>query len=331
MADSRSEASVMVCVMTLRFLLLVRPARSLPILATLISLFFPLESSALTRQNLHSGSFFASEWETCRNDPVNNSDPLGLSDVAGTDIYGNSIRADDPEFLRLESVREFEAERRLELEIAADRVAGYVMPDPVGSYLMARGQADIAFDPNQPASYRCYGALGMVCGSILTVTDVIPVKSAVQRRIVKSVAARETEKVVENAAKKSATGLVRSSLPDLSGTVAEAFKGAPRIRTFKVGDRIYRSPNLLENTLESVDRPGPWLSTRRTVTKLGTESQLNVLKWSNPLEEVRTYEFTAAVTVYYGKVAGGKGFQILLPRDVDPTVVLKYIEKVPLK
>jgi hypothetical protein len=70
MADSRSEATVMVCVMTLRFLLLVRPARSLPILATLISLLFPLDSSALIRQTPASGSLFVSEWETCRNYPI---------------------------------------------------------------------------------------------------------------------------------------------------------------------------------------------------------------------------------------------------------------------
>jgi hypothetical protein len=80
-----------------------------------------------------------------------------------------------------------------------------------------------------------------------------------------------------------------------------------------------------------VGEPGPWFSTRRTATNVGTESQSDVKKWSNPREELRTYEFTEDVTVYYGPVAGGKGYQILMPRGVDPADVLKHLESVPLK
>ena len=56
--------------------------RTLPLLTTLaalVTLVLPSESFALVRQNPASGSLFVSEWETCRNDPVNNSDPLGLA------------------------------------------------------------------------------------------------------------------------------------------------------------------------------------------------------------------------------------------------------------
>jgi hypothetical protein len=54
--------------------------------------------------------------------------------------------------------------------------------------------------------------------------------------------------------------------------------------------------------------------------------------WGNPLQEMRTYEFTQEVTVHYGRVAGGKGYQILLPRDVPAADVLKFIPpEVPLR
>jgi len=46
---------------------------------------------------------------------------------------------------------------------------------------------------------------------------------------------------------------------------------------------------------------------------------------------LRTYEVTEDVTVYYGKVAGGKGYQVLFPRDVDPTDVLTAVGEWPLR
>jgi hypothetical protein len=118
---------------------------------------------------------------------------------------------------------------------------------------------------------------------------------------------------------------VRSDLPPLNGSIFEAFDGV-RLRNFKAGDKVYRSPAAGRNGgLEPEDSPGPWFSTRRTSTKAGTESQSNVVKWGNPLEQIRAYEFTQDVTVYYGRVAGGKGYQLLLPRDVIPGHVLKFI------
>ena len=83
--------------------------------------------------------------------------------------------------------------------------------------------------------------------------------------------------------------------------------------------------------LEPIEFPGPWFSTRSTKTIVGTEAQSYLLKWGNPLKELRVYEFTEDVTLYYGKVANGKGYQAFFPRDVDPGGVLKLIEKWPLK
>ncbi len=72
---------------------------------------------------------------------------------------------------------------------------------------------------------------------------------------------------------------------------------------------------------------------RLGLTEFGTESQYNVIQHTNPREMMRTYEFTTDVTVYYGKVKDGTGYQILFPDDLDvtPGDVLKYIEEGPLK
>jgi RHS repeat-associated protein len=124
------------------------------------------------------------------------------------------------------------------------------------------------------------------------------------------------------------TKLVRSTLPELTGSTAEAFEGPARLRTFEAGERIYRTPGCLG---EPVDAPGSWFGTRETVTKKGTESLYNVVKWDNPLDKQVTYEFTQDVTLYYGKVAGGNGYQALFPKDIVPGDVLKYISEKPLK
>lgn len=128
------------------------------------------------------------------------------------------------------------------------------------------------------------------------------------------------------------SSLVRESLPELKGSIADSFEGTARLRTFKAGERLHRSPSLTESgALEPIESPGSFWGTRRTVTKAGTESQYNVVKWDNPLEEMRTYRFTEDVTVYYGRVAGGKGYQVLFPRDVVPSSVLEFVERATLK
>jgi len=123
---------------------------------------------------------------------------------------------------------------------------------------------------------------------------------------------------------------VQKTLPPLRGSYRSAFDGPVEIRTFKKGTIVYRSPNSRGASLEPTDSPGPWLGTRATKTKVGTESLSNVKKWGNPLEEMRAYKFTEDTTAYYGKVAGGKGYQILLPRNVNPVDVLKMVSRWPL-
>ncbi|MCP4536459.1 MAG: hypothetical protein GY832_04870, partial [Chloroflexi bacterium] len=122
--------------------------------------------------------------------------------------------------------------------------------------------------------------------------------------------------------------LVRSSLPQLPRTFAREFDGPIRFRTFKAGENVYRSP-WVPNELPA--NPGSWFGTRATSTKQGTDSMLQITKWNNPNEVLRTYEFTQDVTVYYGKVKGGTGYQVLFPKNVTPGDTLKYLGEASLK
>lgn len=62
----------------------------------------------------------------------------------------------------------------------------------------------------------------------------------------------------------------------------------------------------------------------------GTESLYNVKKYGNPVNRLRTFVFTKEVTVYYGKVTGGKGYQVLFPKEITPCSVLKLVADVAL-
>jgi len=123
-------------------------------------------------------------------------------------------------------------------------------------------------------------------------------------------------------------GLVRPTLPGIPKRFARGFDGPVRVRTFKAGERIHRSPWVPD---ELPDNPGSWFGTRPTATKSGTDSMYQIDKFDNPNEVLRSYEFTRDVSVYYGKVRGGTGFQVLFPKDVTPGSVLKYLGENPLK
>ncbi len=46
---------------------------------------------------------------------------------------------------------------------------------------------------------------------------------------------------------------------------------------------------------------------------------------------MRTYEFKRDITLPYGRVRGGKGYQTFFPDNVNPEDYLKYIEEESLK
>jgi RHS repeat-associated protein len=121
----------------------------------------------------------------------------------------------------------------------------------------------------------------------------------------------------------------RTTLPPLHGTELGAFsRNKVREVTLKPRDRLFRSPF---GDLPTPRKPRGWFGTRRSVTKAGTESLSNIQKWGNPLQVIREYEVTREVTVYYGKVAGGRGYQVMFPKGVDAGKCLSLVGESPLR
>lgn len=55
------------------------------------------------------------------------------------------------------------------------------------------------------------------------------------------------------------------------------------------------------------------------------EQAYNLDKWNNLRQVMRIYELNQNLTMYYGEVAGGEGYQALIPRGINPADVLTQI------
>lgn len=116
-----------------------------------------------------------------------------------------------------------------------------------------------------------------------------------------------------------------SALPKLTGSIAESFEGGTyATRTFKAGTEFYRAEGW------GASAPGRFLGTEAVSTRAEAEAAYNIAKWGNPSQVMRTYRLTEDVTMYYGRVAGGEGYQALIPRGVDPGAVLRQVGARPL-
>lgn len=69
---------------------------------------------------------------------------------------------------------------------------------------------------------------------------------------------------------------------------------------------------------------------RRTRPSAPTSPEYNIVKWGNPAEVVRTYVLEKDVTMYFGRVDGGEGYQALIPEDLDPESILRLVGARPL-
>jgi len=117
----------------------------------------------------------------------------------------------------------------------------------------------------------------------------------------------------------------RSSLPKLEGTIREAFEGEPVLRTLKLGEILYRAEAV------AARGPGYWFGTQPTTSAARAERWWNIAKWGNPREVLRAYEVTQELTVYYGRVTGGRGTQILIPEDVPLREVIRLVGETSLR
>jgi hypothetical protein len=65
-------------------------------------------------------------------------------------------------------------------------------------------------------------------------------------------------------------------------------------------------------------------------TAAEAEQAYNIVKWNNPRQVMRTYELTKDTQMYFGNVAGGEGYQALIPEGIDPGSILRFVSARPL-
>jgi hypothetical protein len=121
--------------------------------------------------------------------------------------------------------------------------------------------------------------------------------------------------------------LERADLPPLANpSYVEAFAdGVYETVTLPAGSVIYRVENA------GARGPGRWLGLTKPATRLEGEALYNVRKFGNNLDVVRTYEVTEDIAVYVGRVAGGDGWQFLIPDNLSPADVLRRAGEDPLE
>jgi hypothetical protein len=121
--------------------------------------------------------------------------------------------------------------------------------------------------------------------------------------------------------------LERADLPPLANpSFINAFTdGVYEAVILPAGSVVYRVENA------GARGPGGWLGLTKPTTRQEGEALYNVRRFGNNLDVVRTYEVTEDVAVYVGRVAGGDGWQFLIPDNVSPSDVLRRTGEDPLE
>lgn len=228
-------------------------------------------------------------------------------------------------------------------QITQDLVEGGVKGDFIErpTFFNVIGQIAVDFSPaNIVATFRDFGANALKSyesnfkehklATALTAVGFIPVVAEVGR-LKEAYTVRkamwETGEVsrldifIGKAAGHSSKYMSKT-LPPLPASFASAFDGPVVAKTFEKGDIIYRSPsNLLTEPARS---PGRWFGMVEVRNQKINDEFYNHVKWKNPNEISRKYEFTERTTVYFGKVDGGIGYQAYIPAHIDPKDVLRW-------
>jgi hypothetical protein len=96
-----------------------------------------------------------------------------------------------------------------------------------------------------------------------------------------------------------------------SATVAQSFEdGQYATKLLGVGTNLYRTESAGQGM-------GRFLGLVKPNSPEEAETLYNLLKRGNKTDVVPTYRVTTKLAVYFGKVAGGEGMQILLPKCAD--------------
>jgi hypothetical protein len=126
-------------------------------------------------------------------------------------------------------------------------------------------------------------------------------------------------------AAEASTSAAGSTLSKLTGTIADSFEGGEYSEvTFGAGQTFSRAEAW------SATGPGHFLGLETADTSGEAEQAYNLAKWDNPAQVMRTYGLTQDTTMYFGRVAGGEGYQALIPDEIDPADILQFISARPL-
>ena len=119
-------------------------------------------------------------------------------------------------------------------------------------------------------------------------------------------------------------GQVGNQLPQLTGSLGEAFNGEIKTLTLEPGQIFYRVE------ANGATMPGRWLGTEKPLSMQQANELYNIKIWNNPMQQIGEYKVVKPVIVYYGQVAGGTGWQIYIPKNILPQEVFTQIRNSPL-
>ncbi|WP_372655948.1 pre-toxin TG domain-containing protein [Halobacteriovorax sp.] len=108
-------------------------------------------------------------------------------------------------------------------------------------------------------------------------------------------------------------------LPDLKGSIKEAFDGHVFKGSYKPGEVFFQAQR------KGQTKPGRWFAPVKPINSEHAEAMLNIKKWGNNADKIKVYKVKESVSGYAGKVACGEGHQFLIPNDVPLEDVLEEI------
>lgn len=109
-------------------------------------------------------------------------------------------------------------------------------------------------------------------------------------------------------------------LPDLSGSLKEAFNGHVFKGTYEPGEILFQAQRSNQRNI------GNWFGPIKPLDSKHAEELFNIQKWGNDASEIKTFIVKERVSGYAGKVAGGNGHQFFIPPGVPLEKVLVEVK-----
>ncbi|MFV8258436.1 pre-toxin TG domain-containing protein [Bdellovibrio bacteriovorus] len=115
------------------------------------------------------------------------------------------------------------------------------------------------------------------------------------------------------------TGKFVRNLPPIRKDYGDAFEGHIFPGVYYAGEVVHQVQRAGATT------PGRWFTPIRPRDAKEADEMLNIFKYHNYADQIKTYVFKENVSGYAGKVAGGSGHQFYIPDDVPLNEVLDEV------